>query len=326
MKSLTVAAILTCFNEGPYIGRAVRSVLEQTCGDAIKQIIIADDGSHQETIDVLKDIENWDPRISVIYGKGGARQAAQRNLAVGTTSSDCDCIAFLDGDDFWERTKIERQLKILSRDDDIGLVYSSFFTFPDGNEGAARTSRAFDLTNADDIALTYFLNDPPILPSTVVIRREIYINLGGMDPSISCFEETEFYLRLAEITRFQLIDEPLLYKRNHSFSVTTNRSDHMAYHALVAFKAAAKNPKLLPFVPKRLSERARKLGNHRFLLNDRNTARQFLWLALQLNPFNHRAWLTYMAARFFPNIALRMLGARGRERQASMGVTSGERH
>ncbi len=68
---MKVAAVLTCWNEGAYIGAAVRSVLEQTRADWIERIVIADDGSHPETLAVLEDIAHWDPRIDVVYRLSG---------------------------------------------------------------------------------------------------------------------------------------------------------------------------------------------------------------------------------------------------------------
>lgn len=73
----TCSVIITCYNEGAYIGAAVRSVLDQTRAEAIDQIVIVDDGSAPETLAVLKDIETWDKRIDVAYGPGGGGPAAQ---------------------------------------------------------------------------------------------------------------------------------------------------------------------------------------------------------------------------------------------------------
>lgn len=319
MKTAQVCAIITCFNEGPYIGEAVRSILGQTKANLIGEIIIADDGSDDATIAVLKEIENWDVRIKVYYGKGGARQAAQRNIAVDMAS--CEFIAFLDGDDLWTEDKLEKQVEVLKDNDDVGLVYGGFYTFPDGNIDVAMRAKVIDLSQSPDLSLAYFLNDPPIMPSTVLMRRELYLACGRMDAAIHCFEETEFYLRLARTTKFSLVQEPLLYKRNHPKSVSTDRKDHMAYHAFVALKSAAQDPRLLPFVPQRLSERARKLGNHRFLMDDRDGAINLLWFALQMNIYNHRAWITFIAARFFPRLAHKILGQKTKKRQRAMGVS-----
>jgi glycosyltransferase involved in cell wall biosynthesis len=309
---------MTCYNEGRYIGAAVRSVLEQTRANLIERIMIADDGSAPNTVAVLRDIEIWDPRIEVIYGPGGAGLSAQRNRAVSRTSAPA--IAILDGDALWAEAKLECQVSLLEARPDVELVYTDYFAFPNENLGAARRAGVLDIGNAKQLARTYFLSDPPIIPSSTLIRRSAFERCGGFDEFVRVFEVADFFLRLAQVCRFVPINQSLLYKRYHSLSVTGARKDLMAHHAYVAFKAAAQDSLLLPLVPKRLAERARKLGNHHFLLGNREGAVQLLSLAVRLYPFNRRAWMSFVATLLFPELALRLLGARGRERKAALGV------
>jgi hypothetical protein len=164
------------------------------------------------------------------------------------------------------------------------------------------------------------LNDPPIIPSTVLLRRSLYHQCGMFDTAVRYFEDTDFFLRLAAHCRFVLVPTPLIYKRNRRTSITGERKDLMAHHAFVAFRAAADDPRLLPLVPRRLSERARKLGNHRFLMGDEAGAVKLLNLAVRLNLLNLRAWVSLTAAAIFPRLALRLLGGEARRRQTAMGA------
>lgn len=313
-----VAVIMTCYNEGAYIGDAVRSVLDQTWADCIERVVVADDGSRPDTLAVLREIESWDPRILVLYGKGGVGLPGQRCAAIAETRADL--LAILDGDDLWTPDKLEKQLPLLANRPEVGLVYADYFSFPDGDRSAARRAGVLDISDGEALVRRYFLNDPPIIPSTTLVRRWAYDACGGFDPAVRVFEDTDFYVRLARVTRFALVDQPLLYKRNRGTSITGGRKDLMAHHAFVALKAAAAEPELLPLVPRRLAERARKLGNQRFLLNDVEGAIALLKFAVRLDPGNHRAWRSLLAAGLFPGIALRLLGRRGRERQAALGV------
>jgi glycosyltransferase involved in cell wall biosynthesis len=316
----SVAVVLTCYNEGPYIGAAVRSVLDQTRASQIESIVIADDGSNPATVAVLRQIERWDPRICVIYGTGGAGLPAQRNLAIARTRAPL--IAILDGDDLWTADKLERQLPGLADDDRVGLVYSGYYGFPADNLAAANRARVLDLSRSDDLTRDYFLHDPPIIPSTTLIRRSAFERCGGFDPAIRTFEDTDFYLRLSRVCRFAFVEQPLLYKRNHGASITGQRKDLMTHHAVVAFKAATDEPRLLPLVPRRLAERARKLGNHRFLFGDRAEARRLLSLAVRLDALNVRAWISWVTVRFFGRAASVLLASRLRARRAALGVAT----
>jgi glycosyltransferase involved in cell wall biosynthesis len=315
---LRVAVILTCYNEGAYIGAAVRSVLDQTRAELIDRIMIADDGSAADTVEVLKAIEGWDPRIRVIYGTGGAGLPAQRNRAITETSSPV--LAILDGDDLWVKDKLERQLPVLQRDPQVGLVYADYFSFPDGTIAAAQRAGVLDIGGGEDLTGRYFLADPPIIPSTTLIRREAFDACGGFDASVRVFEDTDFYLRLSRVCQFALVNTPLLYKRNRATSITGGRKDLMAHHAFVALKAAAEDPRLMMLVPRRLAERARKLGNHHFLRGDREQSIRLLTFSARLDPFNHRAWCSLVAVKLFPKLTMRLLGADGRRRRIALGV------
>ncbi|MFZ0266643.1 glycosyltransferase family 2 protein [Caulobacter sp.] len=316
-ERLGVTAIVTCFNEGAFIMEAVRSILNQTRSDLIDEVIVLDDGSQAETLAVLAQVETIDPRVRVIYGPGGARQAAQRNKGVAAAASPL--VAFLDGDDLWAPRRIERQVELFARDPGLDLVYADFYAFSADLESARRAG-VLDITRSEDLVMTFFMNDPPILPSTVLMRADAYRQVGGMDAAIACFEETDFYLRLAKTSRFGLVDEPLLYKRNRQESVTGGRKDLMAYHAFVAFKAAADEPRLLRLAPKRLAERARKLGNHKFLLGDDKAAAELLRLATRLDMFNWRAWATYIGSAFFARPINYLFGRRLKARRAALGI------
>ena len=325
MKSTdcSVAVIMTCFNEGPHIGAAVRSVLQQTRADVIDSIVIADDGSNSETVAVLRSIEKWDTRIRVLYGPGGAGLPAQRNLASRSTSAPL--LAILDGDDLWRPDKLERQLPAMSNDAQIGLVYSGYFAFSGGDLRTAERANVRDISAEPDLARAYFLNDPPIIPSTTLIRRSAFDACGGFDATIRVFEDTDLYLRLARIAKFRFVDAPLLYKRNTTTSITGSRRDLMAHHALVAFKAASHEPRLLPLVARRLAERARKLGNHRFVLGELEEARQLQALAIRLDPLNLRAWASFLATTSLARPALRLVATRMKSRRLALGAAGPSR-
>lgn len=313
----SVAVILTCYNEGSYIGAAVRSVLEQMRADLIDSIVIADDGSNMETLAVLKEIEQWDPRIRVLYGKGGAGLPAQRNLAVRATTAPF--FAILDGDDIWTPQKLELQLPALLASPQIGLVYSEYSLFAQDRFDSARPGGVRDITAHPDLTRTYFLHDPPIIPSTTLIRRSAFDACGGFDAAIRVFEDTDFYVRLSRISRFAFVDAPLLLKRSRGTSITGGRKDLMAYHAFVALKAAAEEPRLLALVPRRLAERARKLGNVRFMLGDVQGARELLRLAVRFDAFNMRAWVSLLASSTLGRPLTRLLASEIESRRAAMG-------
>lgn len=315
---MSVAVIMTCYNEGPYIGPAVRSVLDQTRAETITRIVIMDDGSDEATRTVLKDIETWDPRIEVAYGPGGYGLPKNRNLA-SARCGDCEHLAILDGDDLWTPDKLEKQLRILESDPATGLVYTGYRTFADLDLETGRVSHVLDLAGAEDLTRTYFLNDPPIMPSSVIMRRSAFEAAGRFNDTIRVFEDTDFYLRLSRVTKFAAIDEPLIAKRNRTSSITGKRQGLMAHHAFVAFNYAAQDTRFLPLVPRRLSDRARKLGNLEYYEGRVVEARRFWSLAARLDPTSLAALAGWTLAAVGGSWARRMLEPLLASRAATLG-------
>ena len=313
-----VCVVMTCFNEGPYIGAAVQSLLAQTRADAIAKIVIMDDGSDVATREALDEISVLDPRIEVVYGPGGAGQAANRNAAI--LRCDAPLVAILDGDDLWVETKLQRQLDLMAVSPDVGLIYTGYHLFHEFDIAAARPVHVADLGDARDLTLAYLLNDPPILPSSVLMQRSVFVEAGRFDPSLRVFEETDLYLRMSRLTRFAAIDEPLIYKRNRANSITGRRRPLMAHHAFVAFNFALDEPRLLPLVPRRLAERARKLGNVEYYQGSTATAATFFRLAVSLDARNLRAWGGLIVAALGGARGRKLLQRRLRSRSRAYGT------
>jgi len=153
------------------------------------------------------------------------------------------------------------------------------------------------------------------------MRRDVYRDAGGMDASIRCFEETEFYARIAPSCRFACIPLPLLYKRNRVTSITGGRNDLIAHHAFVTYKIASRQPRLMRHASKRLGLRARKLASMRFLTDNIAEARDFAGLALRLNPASPANWLLAVLCNM-PAPARRSIRARLFGRKARSMVSS----
>lgn len=301
-----VAVVMTCYNEGRWLEQAVASVLDQTAAARIAEIVILDDGSGTETLEILRRVSTWDPRIRVLFRSGNGLSKA-RNIAIRETASPL--VAILDSDDYWAPTKLEKQLSLLDGDRAIGLAYTGFHLFEDGLPATSRAVAVHDHANARDLTRAYFLKDPPIIPSTIVFRRNAFEACGAFDEEIRVFEDTDFYLRLSRVTGFAAVPEPLIHKRMHARSITSRRGDLMLHHALVAFRFAQREPRLLPFVGRRLAERARKLANLEAAEGHREAAARLYRLSLSLWPWSASAWGALAAQRIGGEKLIRRLRA-----------------
>src|SRR5687768_8169523 len=114
MNQPLISVIIPNYNYGIYLGQAIDSVLKQTYSKV--EIIVVDDGSTDNSQDILI---KYKEKITFIKqankGVGAARNTGVKN-------SSGEFVSFLDSDDIWLPTKLERQLEVMLADDEIGLI------------------------------------------------------------------------------------------------------------------------------------------------------------------------------------------------------------
>ena len=104
-----VSIIMPSYNCGAYVEETIRSVQAQTYSNW--EIVFVDDCSTDDTIKVVSEMQKQDSRIRLFQNEKNSGAAVSRNRAL---SEACGrWIAFLDSDDLWEPTKLEKQVKFM---------------------------------------------------------------------------------------------------------------------------------------------------------------------------------------------------------------------
>jgi glycosyltransferase involved in cell wall biosynthesis len=291
-----VAVIITCCNEEAYIAQAVRSVTSQTDSASIAEIVVVDDGSKDGSRAVLAGLAREDSRIRIIHANGIGLPAA-RNLAI--RASTAPFIAFLDGDDYWRSDKLELQLRVFANPR-IGLVYSDFvdFTKADVSDALLVNVRRFSSDTPHTLA-EYFVHDGPIVPSTAIIARTIFEDVGLFDEHLRPGEDTEMFLRIAERWQFQHVPGGLTFKRRHGRQVTRQLETLLPMNLALTEKFVERNPGLRRFKGQRLSRRYARVGHDCAQHGQGLLAFGYLSRALSHAPFFWRAY-AYLALLMLP--------------------------
>lgn len=102
-----VSIIMPSYNTGRFIRESIESVLGQTCQNW--ELLIVDDGSTDDTLQVIKGVS--DPRIRLFCNEKNSGAAVSRNRALREAKGRW--IAFLDSDDLWHPEKLERQIRFM---------------------------------------------------------------------------------------------------------------------------------------------------------------------------------------------------------------------
>lgn len=118
MKPL-ISVIIPAYNAHSTIAATIASVQRQSCSDL--EIIVIDDGSSDETSDIVRGLQGQDARVGLIRQEnGGVSRARNAGIAVARGRY----VALLDGDDIWHPLKLERQVaRFDAASGGVGLVY-----------------------------------------------------------------------------------------------------------------------------------------------------------------------------------------------------------
>ncbi|HEY3834554.1 MAG TPA: glycosyltransferase [Acidimicrobiia bacterium] len=218
--------VIPAHNAERYLGAALDSALAQTY--APREVVVVDDGSTDGTADVIARYAG-DGRVLAIR-TDNCGPAAARNR--GAAASSGEFLAFLDADDMWKPTRVERCVARLDREPDLTWVTADWeATDEDGAETgrhAYHGDGALEFAYADQlqaIAVGNFCANGP------VIRRGLFEDVGGFEESIRGAEDYDLWIRLLLAGgRAGLVDEPLGYYRLHSSSLTARGAPQWESH------------------------------------------------------------------------------------------------
>lgn len=118
---MAVSIIMPAYNSAEFIAESIQSVISQTYKDW--ELIITDDHSTDETVDIVKSYKARDNRIKLIELNDNGGPAVARNRALNIASSRF--IAFLDSDDLWHPQKLELQLNFM-KENDYAFTFTSY--------------------------------------------------------------------------------------------------------------------------------------------------------------------------------------------------------
>ncbi len=202
-----VSVIIPAYNYAHFLPEAIESVLQQNYRDF--EIIVVDDGSTDNTREVL--YKYWN-KITYIYQENKGLPAARNT---GIRASQSDYIAFLDADDLWMPEKLELQVGLMDKRQDVSLVYSNVFILDEtGGKRKVTYSWSQDVSKNP---LKELLLSCPIPVLTVLIRRQAIEKCGLFDETLTYSEDWDMWLRLAldRSNRFVIINKHLAQYRIH---------------------------------------------------------------------------------------------------------------
>ncbi len=196
---MDVAVIIPAYNRVATIGRAVESVLEQSL--LPQEIIVVDDGSTDATSEAVKMYDG----VTLLRQKNMGVSAARNN---GVMMADSAWIAFLDSDDVWHRDKLKKQTAFHQKRSDLFISYTDEQWIRNG----VHVNIPKKFSKSSDNLYERSLEQCIIAPSSVLMHKELFHELGGFDESLEVCEDYDLWLRVLKQCHFGFLNEKLITK------------------------------------------------------------------------------------------------------------------
>lgn len=196
-----VSVILPTYNRAWILEDAVKSVLAQDFVNI--ELIIIDDGSEDETADILDFYKN----SATVIRQENKGVSAARNTGIKSCSGSL--IAFLDSDDAWDKKKISCQVSFFNQNTDAMICQTQEIWIRNGQRVNPKKKHKKLSGMIFEPSLQLCL----VSPSAVMMRRELLDRKGLFNESFTVCEDYDLWLRISATEPVYLIDKPLTIKR-----------------------------------------------------------------------------------------------------------------
>ncbi|MFP4185622.1 MAG: glycosyltransferase family 2 protein [Thermoplasmata archaeon] len=282
-----VSVILPTFNREDKVGRAIQSVLNQTYKNF--ELIVVDDASTDNTSEVVKYFD--DDRI--VYHRNESNLGGGGSRNIGIELSKNDLIAFLDDDDEWLPTKLEKQIEIIKESPSSCCgVYTGLKKIMDDQVVSEKI-------NHKEGDLFYELLWKNIIGSTsvVLLKKEPVNEVGAFKESLPASQELELYLRLSREYEFRCVPQSLVrYHVHRDDRITTDHSKKLHAKKYI-YREYEEHIKA---VPRLHAKYLYEMAYHEQKLGNEETAMKMFKRAFVLSPLS----LKYLIKKYLSKMIL----------------------
>jgi len=196
-----VSVVIPTYNRSQLILRAVRSVLEQTYTNL--ECIVVDDFSSDNTKEIIKSVK--DERIIYLRHKDNQRASAARNTGIKCAKGDY--VAFLDDDDLWLPTKLEKQMLLIQNlSEKFGMVYCWMDYFDKNGNNIKEHHPILKGNVFKHVLESQGIGGCP----TLLVRKEVFESIGEFDESLPRGNDGDFIRRVCRKYMVDFIPEVLV--------------------------------------------------------------------------------------------------------------------
>ena len=211
-----ISVVIPLYNKEVSILNTINSVLNQSFRDF--ELIVVNDGSVDNSLVTISSIT--DSRLKIISQKNSGVSVARNN---GIGLAKYNYIALLDGDDLWEVSFLE-DMKSFIDDFPEAALYGCGYYFQ--NDGSSMTTPDLGINKSYRGYVDYFYyakNNTLFTSSSVVFRKESFLEIGGFDTNLTKGEDIDLWIRFALNHKVAFFNKPLAVYRLDGENRALNR-------------------------------------------------------------------------------------------------------
>lgn len=222
-KQSMISVIMSVYNSEKYLKESIESILTQTYKNF--EFIIIDDGSTDNSLNVISQYKKEDNRIKVITREN---RGLVYSLNEGIALAKGEYIARMDGDDISINYRLEKQLSFLEENEDISILGSSIYVFGNRDiEQMGKSEKWFEQKLAQQDLEKIFLHACAIPHPTIMMRKSIFNVLKGYKDDFKTAEDYDLWLRaIKNGLKIAKLDDKLLRYRVHDTSKTSKEESN----------------------------------------------------------------------------------------------------
>jgi len=290
-----VSVIIPTYNRSPIVGRAIRSVLNQTYKNL--ELIIVNDASEDETEKVVKNIK--DERIIYLSHEKNKGGGAARNTGLKVASGKY--VALLDDDDEWLLEKVEKQIKKFQTlsNANVGLIYSGFY-YVSGKNGKFIMEIQPVLRGKVYISLleACILGSP-----TPLIEKTCFQKAGFYDEKLPSCQDWDMWIRISKYYEFDFVPDVLAKTYIHGKQISVNLDAKIWARERILQKHFEE----LQRCPNILAAHLEKLGILYCLANNSDKGKMYFGKAIKADPKRKKSYIHFFLSSLVTNIHKKLL-------------------
>lgn len=197
---MKISLIIPTYNRSELLARALLSVFAQTT--LPDEVIVIDDGSTDDTQEML---QKSFPQVTYLYQENKGVSSARN---IGIKHSSGNWITLLDSDDTWIKTKLEQQVTALKKAPEMKVCHTEEIWIRHG----IRVNAMNKHKKSGGWIFAQCLPLCAMSPSSIIIHRSIFDELGVFDESLPACEDYDLWLRISNYYPVLFIEQPLINK------------------------------------------------------------------------------------------------------------------